>query len=174
MRDRQAIDERSSAAPTAHAAILPHSDRRRPSKAGLWPRQLFGSGRYDRSSKLIGTLESKTATGFRSRRGDVMTESPSALTMLLSRHTRRREFIAGVASAAVSAFDRPGLYCGSPQCSAGRPGQRPATGRVICEDTESAPEVDEATSRRLTIMESRNGAVRRAGCIAEDDSNLHC
>ena len=30
----------------------------------------------------------------------VMTESPSPLTMLFSRHTRRREFIAGLASAA--------------------------------------------------------------------------
>jgi len=30
----------------------------------------------------------------------VMTESPSPLTMLLSRHTRRREFIAGAGSAA--------------------------------------------------------------------------
>jgi hypothetical protein len=30
----------------------------------------------------------------------VMTESPSALTMLLSRHTRRREFVVGLGSAA--------------------------------------------------------------------------
>src|SRR5262249_40485327 len=36
-----------------------------------------------------------------SRDGEtVMTESPSAFTMLLSRHTRRREFIAGLGSAA--------------------------------------------------------------------------
>src|SRR6516162_8061255 len=32
--------------------------------------QLFGYGRSDRSSKLIGGLESKETAGFRSRRGD--------------------------------------------------------------------------------------------------------
>jgi putative ABC transport system substrate-binding protein len=43
---------------------------------------------------------SKTAAGFRSRPGRCNERTPSPLTMLLSRHTRRREFIAGLGGAA--------------------------------------------------------------------------
>ena len=57
-------------------------------------RQLFGYGRSDRSSKLTRGLISEAAAGFRSRQGDDHDRTPSPLTMLFSRHTRRRQFIA--------------------------------------------------------------------------------
>jgi hypothetical protein len=56
-------------------------------------------GRYDRSSKLTGGLESKTAATSDRDGETVMTEFPKDLTVLLSRHTRRRGFIAGLGSA---------------------------------------------------------------------------
>ena len=59
-----------------------------------------------------------------------MTESPSPLTMLFSRHTRRREFIAGLGSAAawpLAAWAQQAavpvigyLYMGSPETVANR------------------------------------------------------
>jgi hypothetical protein len=48
------------------------------------------------SSKLIRGLRPKTAAGFRSRRGRCHDRPQSPLTMLLSRHRRGREFIAGL------------------------------------------------------------------------------
>jgi len=59
-------------------------------------------GRSDWSSKLIRGLRSKTAAGFRSRRGRCHEPTPVTLTMLLLRHTRRREFIAGLGGAAAA------------------------------------------------------------------------
>src|SRR5262249_16598800 len=68
---------------------------------GLVPWQLFGYGRSDRSTKLTRGLISETPAGFRSRRGSAMTtQHLSSLTMLLSRHTRRRDLITLLGAAA--------------------------------------------------------------------------
>src|ERR1700745_389472 len=42
----------------------------------------------------------EAAAGFQSWGGDLMNRPPSSFSMLLSRHTRRREFIAGLGGAA--------------------------------------------------------------------------
>ena len=64
------------------------------------PGQLFGYGRSDWSSKLTRGLGSEAAAGFRSRRGRSREPTPVTLTMLFSRHTRRREFITLIGGAA--------------------------------------------------------------------------
>ena len=63
------------------------------------PWQLFGNGRNNWSAKLIRGLSAEAAAASRDG-GDRVNPPPSTLTMLLSRHTRRREFITVLAGAA--------------------------------------------------------------------------
>jgi hypothetical protein len=106
-------------------------------------RQLFGFGRNDGSSKLIRGLRSKTAAGFRSRRGLCHERPPSPLTMLLSPHRRRREFIAGL-EAAVARLLAPRA-------------QQPGVPVIGFLDTDSR----EATERIMSCQSARAGGDRR-------------
>ena len=78
-------------------------------KEGVSRSEMF---RSDWSSKLIHGLGSEAPAGFRSRRGDGHDRTPVALRMLLSRHTRRREFITllGGAAAERGHYPRPGEW----------------------------------------------------------------
>jgi hypothetical protein len=66
------------------------------------PWQLSGNGRRDWSTKLIRGLKAEAAAGFQSRRERCCEPNPVTLNMLLSRHTRRREFITLIGNAAAA------------------------------------------------------------------------
>jgi putative ABC transport system substrate-binding protein len=66
------------------------------------PWQLSGYGRSDWSTKLTRGLSTEAVAGFQSRRALRHDAAPSLLNMLLSRHTKRREFLTLVGGAAAS------------------------------------------------------------------------
>src|SRR6516162_6345609 len=79
------------------------SRARRSNACGLVPRQLFGYGRSDRLSKLIGGLESETAAAFRSRRRNGHDRIPITPHNAAFPTYKRRDFIADHGSAAAAA-----------------------------------------------------------------------
>jgi hypothetical protein len=65
------------------------------------PWQLSGNGRNGWSTKLIRGLKAEAAAASSRDGSGVVNRPPSPLNMLLSRHTRRREFITVLSGAAI-------------------------------------------------------------------------